>query len=66
MSDVRIRPEWDYPDLSAAIAKARRDDPEYDRIWREGLQRMADEWDMQVFEAVYPEIQVRLKPKAGE
>lgn len=49
MSEVYIRPEWDNPDMREAIAKARREDPEYDRIWREGIQRMSDEIDEHMF-----------------
>lgn len=56
---VRVHPDWDttqYREMSAAIEQARRDDPEYDNAWRDGLQRMADDWDAVVAERVYAEL----------
>lgn len=59
---LKVRPpsdEWypgQYAEMSAAIEKLRREDPEYDKAWRDGLQRMADEWDAIVAQRVYSEI----------
>ena len=39
-------------DLSANIAKLRKEDPEYDKAWRDGLQRMSDEWDSRALDVV--------------
>ena len=52
MNKVRIRPEWDDPIAREALDKARRDNPDCDRVWREGLQRMADEIDQRAFERI--------------
>lgn len=54
MSEVKVRDEWnDGPaGWSEMVAQARRDDPEYDKAWRDGLQRMADEWDKRALDAV--------------
>lgn len=56
MSKVRIRDEWDNPDLGEMIAKARRDDPAYDKIWCDFLQKMADDIDARIAEQVYREV----------
>jgi len=62
MGEARIRPEWDDPELSERIAQLRRDDPVYDQAWKDGLQRMADDWDQLCADKIYAEM-APLKPK---
>lgn len=59
---LKINPpldEWypgQYAELTAAVEQHRRDDPMYDQSWREGLQRIANEWDARALDKVYREL----------
>jgi hypothetical protein len=43
-------------DQSDQIAKLRREDPAYDKAWRDGLRRMSDEIDQVIAEKVYAKL----------
>lgn len=59
---LTIHPEWDNRDLSAEIARLRREDPAYDKAWKDGLQRMADEWDQRCVR----EFEIALAQRTGD